>query len=139
MKQTVFSDNELLGYLDEQLPVERAAEVEKALRQSEALRSRVAGLARRRDQGAHSVGEIWRRHRLSCPTRSQLGSYLLDAVDPQLAEYLDFHIHTVGCRYCAANLRDLEQAAQTGGESQKRQRKFFESSAGHLRKMTDGN
>jgi hypothetical protein len=31
----------------------------------------------RRDAGVHSLGEIWRRNRVSCPTRQQLGSFLL--------------------------------------------------------------
>ena len=127
-----FSDDELLAYLDELLPVQRMTSVEKALRGSESLRRHAASLARRRDQGVHSVGEIWRRLRLSCPTRSQLGSYLLGVLDADFAGYLDFHIQTVGCRICAANLRDLELAAQSKSDAQPRRRRIFQSSAGYL-------
>lgn len=124
----------LIGYLDEQLPADRMAEVEAALRRSESLRRRLAMLTRRRDQGEHSVGEIWRRRRVSCPSRADLGSFLLGVLEPEAADYVDFHIREVGCRYCAANLRDLEAAAAEQGEATTRRRRYFESSAGLLRR-----
>ena len=131
-----FADAELLAYLDEALPVERMTAVENALRASEALRERTAGLRARRDEQGHTVGEVWRRGRLSCPTRHQLGSYLLGALPADLAQYFRFHLETVGCRYCAANLEDLRQAAsQSGAETTQRRQKFFESSAGYVRKL----
>jgi hypothetical protein len=128
-----FTDAELLAYLDEQLPSDRAACVERALRVSAAERQRVTLLARRRDQGGHSVGEIWRRRRLSCLTRGQLGSYLLGILEPELTTYIEFHLQTVGCRVCAANLQDLQTSRGTESESHQRRRRFFESSAGLLR------
>jgi hypothetical protein len=134
MPEYSFTDDELLAYLDEMLALERMACVESALRDSESLRHRLASLARRRDQGVHSVGEIWRRRRASCPTRSQLGSYLLSTLQSDLADYIDFHLQTVGCRYCQANLRDLEEAARTSPETGRRRQKFFQSSAGYLRR-----
>jgi hypothetical protein len=133
-----YSDADLVAYLDEMLPAERMTVVEAALRNDEALRLRVAGVARRRDQGVHSVGEIWRRQRLSCPTRNQLGSFLLGTLDASLAEYVEFHLRSVGCRICAANLDDLERSTKQGGESTVRRRRFFESSAGQLRGLGSG-
>jgi anti-sigma factor RsiW len=132
MAKPDFTDDELSAYLDEQLPSERAAEVETALRETDSLRTRVASLIRRRDQGSHSVGEIWRRNRLSCPNRVVLGNYVLGILEPEETEYLDFHIQTVGCRFCAANLADLE-ASRAADDPQPRRKRFFESSAGHLR------
>jgi hypothetical protein len=132
------SDADLLAYLDEMLPAERMTVIEGALRSDETLRLRVAGLSRRRDHGLHSVGEIWRRQRLSCPTRNQLGSFLLGTLDASLAEYVEFHLRSVGCRICAANLHDLERSTRQGGESTDRRRRFFESSAGHLRGLSSG-
>lgn len=127
------TDAEILAYLDEMLPAERAASVERDLRDSATLRQRASLLARRRDQGGHTVGEIWRRERLSCLSRSQLGSYLLGALDDAQADYIEFHIRTIGCRICAANLQDLKSSRQPDGESRQRRRRFFESSAGQLR------
>lgn len=127
-----FSDDELLAYLDEMLAVERAAECEVQLRSSAELRQRVQLLMRRRDQGGHTIGEIWRRERLSCPTRSELGSWLLGTLDEAPADYLEFHLQVIGCRACAANLDDLRQSQAAGGAVERRQ-KIFESSAGTLR------
>lgn len=137
MPEIDFTDSDILGYLDESLSADRMAAIEDALRQSESLQQRAAMLLRRRDDGFHSVGEIWRRHRLSCPTRRQLGSYLLEVLDESLHKYVDFHIQTMGCRYCAANLRDLEESIEQTPAVEQRRRKFFQSSAGHLRKLRD--
>src|SRR5258708_5326983 len=93
-----FTDAELLAVLDEGLPVDRMAAIESALRRSAELRARTGALRLARDASGHSVGEIWRRGRLSCPTRHQLGSFLLDALPPGLTQYIQFHLTTIGCR-----------------------------------------
>ena len=36
------------------------------------LAKQLIAIHRRRDAGLHSLGEIWRRHRLSCPSRQEL-------------------------------------------------------------------
>ncbi|MHC4879016.1 MAG: hypothetical protein ACYTGL_21400 [Planctomycetota bacterium] len=132
---TSFSDNELLAFLDELLPNERASAIEQTLRDSDELRNRVASLIRRRDQGGHTVGEIWRRYRLTCPDRQTLGSYLLGVPDEPLQQYIQFHLETIGCRLCSATVSELEdaQAADTDHPTQRR-RRYFESSAGHLKR-----
>lgn len=129
---TVYTDSQLAAFLDEALPAEQMATLERELRKSDSLRRRLANLSRRRDQGLHSVGEIWRRNRLSCPSRRQLGGFVLQTLDAEAAKYVDFHIRTVGCRVCAANLADLETAAESQPETASRRRKFFQSSAGLL-------
>lgn len=127
------SDDDLLAFLDEMLPVDRAAEIEQTLRTTAELRQRVQLLIRRRDQGGHTVGEIWRRRRLSCPSRTELGSWLLGALDEGPAAYIEFHLQVVGCRVCAANLEDLQRTSTEGPVATRRRQKFFESSAGGLR------
>ena len=134
MSSHTYSHEELLAYLAEQLPAERMAVIEHSLRESEPLRREVAVLARERDQGGFTVGEVWRRERLSCPTRSQLGSFLLGALDEGPRDYVEFHLNTIGCRVCAANLADLQQATAPAPEKQRRRRKYFDSSAGYLRR-----
>jgi hypothetical protein len=60
---------------------------------------------------------------------------LLGALDDEHVDYIRFHIDTVGCRFCAANLADLEsQQAEAAEQSTRRRRRYFESSAGYLRK-----
>ena len=132
---TNFTDAELEAYLDESLPAERMAAVEDALRQNEALQHRMIAINGRRDAGVHSVGEIWRRHRLSCPSREQLGSYLLGVLSSDAADYVKFHLEIVGCRYCAASVEDLrsQQSAADAGAVTSRRLKYFQSSAGYLR------
>ena len=127
-----FSDEELAAYLSERLPVERSSEVEAALRGDEALRRRLAVVAAGGD-GSRGVGSIWREARLSCPTRDELGSLLLGALDPDAERYALFHVREVGCRLCAANLADLEEAASRSPEVARRRRRVFQSSAGALR------
>jgi len=131
-----FSDAELLAYLDEMLPISHATRLEDEVRKSAQLRQRMSQLAKKRDQGGHTVGEVWRRNRVSCLTRSQLGSYILGTLDAGTADYVEFHLHTIGCRICAANLDDLQQSQQQAGEPPRR-RRFFESSAGLLKSRGD--
>ena len=130
------TDEQLAAYLQEQLPLPELAAVEKALRESEPLRRRAAALAARRDLPYHSVGSIWRADRLSCAGREELGAYLLGTLDPGRAEYLGFHLRVVGCRYCAANLADLQAASRSAPDAARR-RRYFESSAGSLRRGDD--
>jgi len=59
--------------------------------------------------------DVWESQRLSCPKRSTIGSYLLDTLDRAWHEYVDFHLNVLGCRFCRANLEDLQsQTAETG-------------------------
>ena len=111
---TAFRQADLEAYLDEALPAEEMARIEKALRVDHVLARRLAGIHARRNAGVHSLGEIWRRHRLSCPSREQLGSFLLGALPDDLGRYVGFHVEVAGCRYCQANLADLERPAGRG-------------------------
>jgi hypothetical protein len=120
-------------YLDDALSDEETARVEKALRESEALRRLLRLIIQERDRGEHSIGAIWRRRRLTCPSREQLGSYLLKVLDADLQDYIDFHLRTISCPYCLANLADLQNLHQEPApKAQARRKRFFESSAGYL-------
>jgi hypothetical protein len=130
-----FSNSELEAFLEESLPAERMAAIEDALRKSDALQKQLAAINGRRDAGVHSLGDVWRRHRLSCPTREQLGSFLLGVLSRDAADYVKFHIDTIECRYCAASIADLK-SQQSAAESEvtRRRQKYFQSSVGHLRR-----
>lgn len=128
-----FTNLELEAYLEEALAAELMSDIEAALRTDAALGERLAELIARRDAGVHSLGEIWRRHRLTCPSRQQLGNYLLGVMPPAEADYVKFHLDEVGCRQCQANLDDLNaQQAESGKAVQSRRSKYFQSSAGYL-------
>ena len=129
-----FRQSDLEAYLDEALPAEEMTMIERALREDRALLRQLTSVHSRRNAGVHSLGEIWRRHRLSCPTREQLGGLLLQTLPEETADYLAFHLEVAGCRYCQANLRDLQaQLAEDRQVVQTRRRKYFQSSAGYLR------
>ncbi len=120
----------LAGYLDDALSETETAQIEKALRESEPLRQQLRQLMQERDRGEHSVGAIWRRRRLSCPAREQLGSYLLGVLDEDLQDYIQFHLNTIGCAFCLANLADLQtQQQEAKAQSQQRRKRYYQSSA----------
>ena len=135
---TKFTQTDLIAFLDEALPAETMAAVEEAARTDSSLTAQLAELINRRDAGVHSLGEIWRRNRLSCPSRQQLGSHLLGALTDEESAYIQFHLELIGCRLCQANLDDLQaQQAEASHraaaeQSVHRRRKYFHSSAGHL-------
>jgi hypothetical protein len=129
-----FSTSELEAFLDESLPVERMTAIEDELRHDELLQKQLAAINGRRDAGVHSLGEIWRRHRLSCPSREELGSYLLGVLPRDTANYVKFHLETIECRYCAASVEDLSSQQSAGEQVAMRRSKYFQSSVGHLRK-----
>lgn len=133
VKKVQITQELLHGYLDDALSDGETAQVENALRESEPLRRLLRSLIQQRDRGDHSLGAIWRRQRLSCPSREQLGSYLLQALDDGLQDYVEFHLNTVGCPFCQANLADLKDLRKEPEPQVKaRHRRIFESSAGYL-------
>ena len=125
---------ELEAFLDEALTPGEMSEIEAQLRELPKLLQQLQSILGRRDAGVHSLGAIWRRHRISCPSRDLLGSYLLGVLDPEEQDYIRFHLEEVGCRYCLANLEDLQSRQQESAEtSQVRRRRYFQSSAGYLK------
>lgn len=132
---TYLSDADLQAFLDEALPADQMSIVEGQMRNDASLRERLSLLRGQQDAGMHSIAAIWRRHRASCPSREQLGQYLLGVMDDAEADYVDFHTDQVGCRFCQANLDDLRrQQAEASEPAQARKRKYFQTSVGHLKK-----
>lgn len=132
---TSYSDQQLQAFLDEALSPEAMAEIEVQMRTDTQLMARLMSILGQREAGVHGLGEIWRRHRLSCPTRQQLGGYLLGTLDEGWQQYIQFHTEQVACRLCQANLEDLKSEAQqlqAATAAQTRRRKYFQSSAGYL-------
>ena len=134
----IVDDADLEAYLDEALPVEEMVRIEAALRSDSEVVARLVRINRRRDTGLHSLGEIWRRYRITCPTREQLGSYLLGVLDAELRSYIDFHLQEIGCRVCQANFEDLRaKPVKQADDVVVRRRKYFQSSAGYLSQRED--
>lgn len=128
-----FTDEELLAYIDERLPIERSTELERQLRSSVPLLDRLGQLIRNTEHGEMTIGAMWRRGRWSCPSRPIWAGYLSGRLGDALSQYLRFHLETIGCRTCDASLRDLARTEDFEGEV--RVRKIFQSSAGSLRPL----
>lgn len=127
------SCEELSGYLDDALGEAETAKVEQALRESEDLRRQLRTMIQERDRGEHSLGAIWRRQRLSCPGRDQLRAYLMNAIEPALKDYIDFHLETIGCSFCQANVADLQsRQKEPAGSTKNRRQRLFDSSVPYL-------
>jgi anti-sigma factor RsiW len=131
---TPITEQTLLAYLDDTLGEAESAFVERELRAHETLRERLRQLLAIGDRGEHSVGAVWRRQRLTCPSREQLGSYVLDILEPAQRDYFTFHLETVGCPFCQANLADLQNQERDAAPAQAFRRRVFDSSAGLLKK-----
>jgi hypothetical protein len=129
-----FTDAELAAFLDEALPAGRCAEMEHELRSSAELRNRLVEVRGRETAGLHTIGAIWRRARLSCPTRAELGQYILGTLDAGASDYVRFHLDRIGCRYCQANLADLEADTRADDVPTQRRQRYFQTSAGYLNK-----
>jgi len=97
----------LRAYVGDALPDDELVAVERSLRESADLRALLKEVIEQEDRGEHTAGAIWRRERISCPTRDQIGGFLLGAGDTELLDYIRFHIEEIGCPYCQANLEDL--------------------------------
>ena len=77
---------------------------------------------------------IWREHRLSCLSRTTLGSYLLGTLSPEHRDYVDFHVDVLNCPYCRSNLDDLRGETETAAVDPGRTERLFESSVGSVRR-----
>jgi hypothetical protein len=131
------SKETLRAFLHDSLPESEATEVEKQIRDNPKLRELFEQVRQEEDRGEHSVGAIWRRVHVSCPTRDQLGGYMLDAADQELIDYIDFHMKVVGCSFCSANLDDLKQKqAEAETTVKTRRKRIVNSSAGVLKDVT---
>lgn len=123
------ADPMLLAYVEDALGETETAAIEQRLRSDSSLLARLRELLRSQEQGDHSVGAIWRRRRLTCPSRDQLGSYLLDALDPPRRDYIDFHLGEIACAFCQANLEDLRTHEPASPTTAAFRRRVFDSSA----------
>jgi RNA polymerase sigma factor (sigma-70 family) len=58
------------------------------------------------------VAAVWRRSRASCPARHRIARRLAGSLEASMAEFIDFHIDSAGCPWCAANRDDLSRRSR---------------------------
>lgn len=132
----MIGDEDLLAYFDERLAPGESARIEQALRSTPDLMTRAANLIEARDRGGHSLGEIWRRTRASCPSRAVWAAWVEGRLGDAMAQYLNFHLTKVGCSYCSASVDDLRRHDDARA-AENRVRKIFQTSIGRLSKSPD--
>jgi RNA polymerase sigma-70 factor (ECF subfamily) len=66
--------------------------------------------------------DVWETQRLSCPKRSILSAFLLESLSPEWFDYVDFHLTLMGCHFCRASFKDLQEQQAGEQHSQFRQR-----------------
>jgi RNA polymerase sigma factor (sigma-70 family) len=75
--------------------------------------------------------DLWEYYRFSCPKRNTIGAYMLGTLECDWHQYVEFHLNTLGCRFCRANLDDLQnQSRETRQEAF--QARIMESTIGFL-------
>ena len=84
-----------------------------------------------RDGEEAIIASIWQENLFSCVKRSTLGSYALDVLDEEWADYVRFHLSVVKCEYCVAHLADVEQGDKS--ITTEARERIFTSSVGFLR------
>jgi len=130
-----FTDAELEAYLDEALDPKRAADLEHLVTEDRELLERLSHINGRRDAGIHTLGEIWRRNQIGVPTIEQMSNHLLGVLSREESDYIMFRLDILKCPFTIAMYKDL--SAQRDGDtrqSETRRKKYFNSSAGLLRK-----
>lgn len=75
------------------------------------------------------LSAVWESHRPSCPKRTTLGKYTLGILPSPWTEFICFHVETIGCTFCNANLADL-QAPESSFEASTRHARLFTSIVG---------
>jgi RNA polymerase sigma factor (sigma-70 family) len=78
-----------------------------------------------------ALTEVCEENRFTCPKRSTIGRFLLSTLGEPWKSYVDFHVNRLGCRFCRANVEDLQKASEA--EQTKVQQKLFESTIGFFR------
>lgn len=78
-----------------------------------------------------TIAKVWRDHRLSCLKRSTIGSYLLGVLEEPWQGYTAFHLETVQCLMCRANMEDLSAESERVDDQGLGER-VFQSSVGFL-------
>ncbi len=78
-----------------------------------------------------TVASVWQDQRLTCLKRSTLGAFQLGVLDDAWDDYIQFHLETLQCPYCTANLDDLRSEAHEQPRRDYRER-VFASSVGFL-------
>jgi hypothetical protein len=86
------------------------SEIGEHLDACEACRQARDAILRELDGLEQSLSLLWVRERISCPHRDILAAYQHASLPRDQMDYVRFHVETVACEPCAANLADLRES-----------------------------
>jgi hypothetical protein len=82
-----------------------------------------------RRRAKEKIGEILPDLRPGCLKRTTLGKYTLEIFPEGWESFVRFHVEALGCRFCQANLVELNQQVQSHDP---RNEQLFQSTIGFL-------
>lgn len=113
-----YSREYIHAYIDGALsPEEADAFTSMAYGDSE-LRGKIRTVQTEFDYHNHTVGSLWRRNQLTCPSDQDIVDYqrgALAIINPEIADYVQFHLTSIRCIYCISTAAELKQSAAKGG------------------------
>ena len=114
----VYSREYIHAYIDGALsPEEADAFTSMAYGDSE-LRGKIRTVQTEFDYHNHTVGSLWRRNQLTCPSDQEIVDYQrgeLAIIYPKIADHLQFHLNSIRCIYCISTAAEWKQSAAKGG------------------------
>ena len=114
----VYSREYIHAYIDGALsPEEADAFTSMAYGDSE-LRGKIRTVQAEFDYHNHTVGSLWRRNQLTCPSDQEIVDYQrgeLAIIYPKIADHLQFHLTSIRCIYCISTAAEWKQSAAKGG------------------------
>jgi RNA polymerase sigma factor (sigma-70 family) len=82
--------------------------------------------------------QVWESLRPSCLKRSTIGAWRLGTLDAEWHAYVGFHLEELGCRFCVANLEDIERTEAAAGERDLSRERLMQSTVGFLSRVSGG-
>ena len=82
------------------------------------LRGKIRTVQAEFDYHNHTVGSLWRRNQLTCPSDQEIVDYQrgeLAIIYPKIADHLQFHLTSIRCIYCISTAAEWKQSAAKGG------------------------
>ena len=114
----VYSREYIHAYIDGALsPEEADAFTSMAYGDSE-LRGKIRTVQTEFDYHNHTVGSLWRRNQLTCPSDQEIVDYQrgeLAIINPKIVDYVQFHLNSIRCIYCISTAAEWKQSAAKGG------------------------
>ena len=113
-----YSREYIHAYIDGALSPEEADAFTLMAYGDSELRGKIRTVQTEFDYHNHTVGSLWRRNQLTCPSDQDIVDYqrgALAIIYPKIADHLQFHLNSIRCIYCISTAAEWKQSAAKGG------------------------